>query len=99
MKGLINIKNNESKYFLQCHIRNLNHLKIHPARITKVDKDMVNDLDCKGIDFPVSKKDCFRIEQKNNVCINVFCYRTDLVYPTVSNKKSKYYMDLLIMAD
>ena len=64
MKGLINIKNNGSKYFLWCHIRNLNAPKIHPERITKADKDMVSDLDYKGINFTVSKKDYYRIEQK-----------------------------------
>ena len=39
MKGLINIKNNDNKCFLWCHIRHLNPLKIHPQRITKVDKE------------------------------------------------------------
>ena len=38
MKGLINIKNNDNKCFLWCHIRQPNPLKIHPERITKVDK-------------------------------------------------------------
>ena len=42
---------------------------------------MVNDLDYRGIEFPVSKKDCSRIEQKNNICINVFCYEDGLTYP------------------
>ena len=32
MKGLINIKNNDNKCFLWCHIRHLNPLKIHPER-------------------------------------------------------------------
>ena len=57
MKGLINIKNNDNKCFLWCHIRHLNPLKIHPERVTEADKNMVNDLDCKGIEFFVSKKD------------------------------------------
>ena len=30
MKGLINIKNNDNKFFLWCHIRHLNLLKRHP---------------------------------------------------------------------
>ena len=38
MKSLISIKNNDNKCFLWCLIRNLNPLKIHPERITKVDK-------------------------------------------------------------
>ena len=70
MKGLINIKNNDNKYFLWCHIRHLNPLKIHPERMPKVDKKMINDLDYKEIKFPVSKKDYCKIERENNICIN-----------------------------
>ena len=72
MKGLINIKNNDNKCFLWCHIRHLNSLKGHPDRITKAEKNMVSDLDYEGIEFPVSRKDYGKIEQKNNVCIDVF---------------------------
>ena len=86
LKGLINIKNNDNKCFLCCHIRHLNPLKIHPERITKVDKNMVNDLDYEGIKFPVSKKDYCKIEKKNNICINVFCYENDLTYPVYVSK-------------
>ena len=38
VKDLINIKNNDNKCFLCCHIRHLNPLKRPPERITKVDK-------------------------------------------------------------
>ena len=80
MKGLINIKNNDNKCFLWCHIRHLNPLKIHPERITKVDKNMINDLDYEGIKFPVSKRDIKKIEKGNNIYINVFCYENNLTY-------------------
>ena len=50
-------------------------------RITKADKNIVNDLDYEGIEFPVSKKYYRWIKQKNNICISVFCYENDLVYP------------------
>ena len=43
MKGLINVKNNDCKCFLWCHIRHSNPLKIHPERITKAYKNMVNE--------------------------------------------------------
>ena len=36
---------------------------------------MVNDLDYEGVKFPVFQKDYCKIEQKNNICINVFCYK------------------------
>ena len=64
MKGLINIKNNDNKCFLWCHIRHLNTLKRHPERITKPDKNMVNDLDYEEIEFPVSRKDYLRLNKK-----------------------------------
>ena len=49
---------------------------------------MVNDIDYVDIKLPVSKKDYSRIEKENNVCVNVFCYENDLVYPVnVSRKK------------
>ena len=51
-KGLINIKNNGNKCFLWCHIRHLNPLKIHPERITKAYKRMINDLNYVDIKFP-----------------------------------------------
>ena len=37
-KGLINIKNNDQKCFLWCHVRHINPVKIHPERITQEDK-------------------------------------------------------------
>ena len=34
-KGLINIKNNDQKCFLWCHVRHINPIKEHPGRILK----------------------------------------------------------------
>ena len=43
---------------------------------------MINDLDYKGIEFPVPKEDFSRIEKKqNNIWINLFCYENKLTYP------------------
>ena len=59
---------------------------------------MVSDLDYEGIKFPVSKNDYSKIEQKNNICINAFCYENNLIYPVyVSNEKFENYMDLLLV--
>ena len=41
---------------------------------------MVNDLGYEDIKFSASKKDFGKIENKNNVCINTFCYENNLVY-------------------
>ena len=98
MKGLINVKKNDNKCFLWCHVRHLNALKMYPERIMKVDKNMVNDLDYEGIKFPVSKKDCCKIEQKNYIFINLFSHENDLTYPVyVSNQKFENCIDLLLI--
>ena len=59
---------------------------------------MVNDPDCEGIEFRVYKKDFCKIEQKNNIRINVFCYEDELIYPIhISNQKFKSCIDLLLI--
>ena len=99
-KGLINIKNSDSKFFLWCHIRHLNLLKKHPERITKADKRMFNDLAYVDIKFPVSKKNYCKVEQKISICNNVFCYKINLAYPVyVSDKKFEKCMAFLLILD
>ena len=72
----------------------------YPERITKADKNMVNDPDYEGIKFPISKKHFSQIEQKNNICINVFCYENQLTYPVyASDQKFENCMDLLLITD
>ena len=64
-KGLINIKNNDQKFFLWCHVRHISPVKIRPERNTEEDKKLVNDLNYDRIDFPVPEKDFNKIETKN----------------------------------
>ena len=68
-KGLSNIKNNTQKCFLWCHVRHIDHVKIHPGRITREDKKLVNDLNYDGIKIPVREKDFSKTERKNNIYI------------------------------
>ena len=94
-KGLINIQDNDNKCFLWCHVRHLNLVKRNLQRITKKDKQIVSKLDQEGINFPISKKDYCKIEVKNKICINVFCYY--LVY--LSDQKFNDNMDLLLISN
>ena len=79
-KGYINIKNDNQNYLSWCHISS--PIKIHPEITTRFYKKLINDIDYKGIDFSVSKKDFSRIEVKNCICINIFCYEEKLTYST-----------------
>ena len=73
---------------------------MHLERIAKTNKNMVNDLDYEDIKFPVSKKYFGKIEKKNNICINVFCFENNFVYPVhISDKEFENCMDLLMVAN
>ena len=61
---------------------------------------MVSDLDYEGIENSASKKDFGKIEKKNNICINVFCYENNLVYPVhILNQNFEDCMDLLMITN
>ena len=62
-KGLINLKNKDNECFRWCHIRHLNPQDKYPQRIKNVDKKMVNELNYKDIEFPVTIKQINKIEK------------------------------------
>ena len=86
-KGLINVKNNDQKCFLWCHVRHINPIEEHPGRIKKTDRRIASNLNYEGIEFPVQEKDFKKIEVQN-ICINVFCYENELVYPIFISKQT-----------
>ena len=97
-KGLINIKNNDRKCFLWCHVKHINPLKEHPERITKIDREIACNLNCDKTKFPVEEKDFEKIEIQNNICIHVLCYENEMAFPIyVSDKGFKNSMDLLLL--
>ena len=97
---MINIKNDDNKCFLWCHVRHLNLIKKHPERINKEDKRLTNNLNYEGIEFPISKKDYCKIEKQNNICINVFCYENGIIYPLyIFGEKFSDCMHLLLIFD
>ena len=99
-KGLINIKNQDPKYFLWCHVRHINPSKKNPERIKNVDKKIAEKLNYDKIEFPVQENFFYKIEVKNNICINVFGYGNGLVFPIyISDQKFENSMDLLLLID
>ena len=55
-KGLVNIKNNDQKCFLWCHVRHINLLKEHPKRMKNIDRKLASNLNYDVIEFPVQEK-------------------------------------------
>ena len=71
---------------------------INPEEITQEDKELISDLDYNGIQFLVQEKDFSKTEVKNNICINVFGYENELVFPIyVSDQKFKGSIDFLLL--
>ena len=78
-----------------------NPLNKNPQRITKVGKKwLIILINFKGIEFPVSKKYYRKIELKNYIFVNVFCYENGLTYLLhTSKQKFEDCMDLLLFND
>ena len=91
-------QNNDQKCFLWCHVKHINPLKKHPERITIIDKEIAYNLNYDKIEFPVEEKDFEKIEVQNNICVNVFGYENELIFPIYgSNQKPKDTIDLLLL--
>ena len=59
-----------------------------------IQKEFISNLDY------VQEKDFNKTEMKNNICINVFGYEDELVFPIyVSDQKFEDSMDLLLLID
>ena len=99
-KGLINIKNEDQKCFLWCHVRYINPSKEHPGRIKKIDKKIAKKLNFDEIEFPVKEKDFNKIEVKNYISINVSGNENNLIFPIyISDKKFEGSMDILLLIE
>ena len=86
------------KCFLWCRVRHIIPLKEHPERITKTDKEIACNLNYDVVEFPVEEKDFKKIEVQNNICINVFCYENEMIFPIyVSDQKFENSVDLLLL--
>ena len=48
------------------------HRRFTQSVLKKIDKKMIQELNYQGVDFPVSLKDYNKIEEQNNININVF---------------------------
>ena len=99
-KSLINIKNSDNECFRWCHIRHLNPQDKDPQRIKKSDKAFIENLDYSAIEFPVTTKQYNKIEQQNEININVFGYEEKQKYPIyVSKEKYKDHINMLLMTE
>ena len=63
-------------------------------------KKNAEELNYDGIGFPIHEKDFNKIEIKHNICINVFGYENESIFPIhISDQKFEDSMDLLLLID
>ena len=99
-KGLINIKNKDDECLRWCHIRHIDPQEKNPQRIKKEDKEMINELNYDGIEFPVSQKHYNKVEKQNNIRINVFGYEKGQPFPIhISKETFEDQMNLLLITE
>ena len=83
-----------------CYLRHINPSKKYPERIKKIDKKLAEKLGYDEIEIPVQEKGFSKIEVKNNICINVFGYEDNLVFPIyILDQKFEDPLDLLLLID
>ena len=53
-----------------------------------------------GVGFPVREKYFCKIEEKNSICITVYCYEKKLTFPIhISDQEFENSIDLLLVID
>ena len=97
-KGLINLQNKDNECFRWCHIRHLNPQEKNSQRIKQSDRLYISKLDYSEISFPVTIKQVIKIEQKNNIRINVFGYENNQLFPIhISKENFEDHIELLLI--
>ena len=88
-KSIINIQNKDNKCFLWSILRYLHPVQMNEVRLTDL-REYENDLNFKGINFPVKVKDITKFENQNPDLpgINVFSVNdNNKIYPLRINQK------------
>ena len=84
-KSIINIKNKDQYCFLWCILAQLYPVENHKDRISKYIIHL-NELNLKGLEFPMKVKDISKFENLNNLNINVFELTGNVLTPIHINK-------------
>ena len=102
----VNVKNEDQKCFMWAILSALHQIdrKCHPENVKKYEK-YENELNFKGINFPVQIKDVPKFERQNNVSVNVFvlkrfgkkAYTIETLHLTGDKKKD--HVNLLLLQD
>ena len=94
------MQSQNAECFRWAHIRHLNPQNKDPQRIKTPDKAFIQNIDYKGIEFPVTIKQINKIEKQNSININVFGSENKQPYPIyISKEKNGDCMNLLLITE
>ena len=99
-KAIINVQNEDNECFKYAVLSALHYddIKYNPERVTKY-KLYLDELNFKGIKFPVSLKDIDKFEKQNPQSINVYGYEKEVYVLRTSKKDPQNAIDLLLMTE
>jgi hypothetical protein len=99
--GLINMKNDDNRCFVWCHVRHLRPKDRRATTITQKDREFELGLDYEGIEFPVKISDIDKIERRNKINISVLGYKGRKQFYPIRMSKGEYddRMELLLLGD
>ena len=92
-KGLINIKNNDQKCFLWCHVRHINPVKIHPEELHGKIKNLLMILIMIELNFLCEKKILARLKKRTIFALTCFDMKTDRLFQftfQIKNLKTRW---------
>ena len=98
-KAIINMKNEDDKCFMWCVLRALYPKNDHPERIDKDLKSKQDNINMKGIHYPVNFRAIDRFEDLNpNISISVLGYnKEDRVFPLRISKYTGCDNDIVLL--
>ena len=102
-KAVLNVQNEDQKCIVWSIVAFFHPVRFdqHAKRVTKYER-YEHELDFSGIEFPTPLSNIKKIEQQNNLSINVFGYdKTDKVYPLYKTRdiKPDRHINLLLIGE
>ena len=92
------MKNEDDECFKWCVARTLNPVENHPERITQKLKKQAEELNWKGIEFPMEVNKIEKFKKINpNISINVYYIHGDIQPSRISGVKRDHNINLLLI--
>ncbi|KAK3105269.1 hypothetical protein FSP39_021352 [Pinctada imbricata] len=93
LRSIVNVRNRDSKCFIWSILAALHPAPHHPERLGHY-LDFENELDTKGMSFPVSITKIPKFEQNNGISLNVFGMEEGTIFPLYLSKLDHSHLEV-----